>query len=123
MSPATASRLLRIPAPLLYGGILVFATLGTYSLNSSAFDVGLMYLIGMVGFVMRRVDIPVAPAIIGMILGPMAEQQFRRALAISQGDPSVFFTRPISATLFSLALFALLAVPLARSYQARKARR
>lgn len=115
------ARLLRIPAPLLYGGILVFATIGTYSLNNSVFDVGLMYLIGMIGFVMRRVDIPVAPAIIGMILGPMAEQQFRRALAISQGDPSVFFTRPISASLLFVALFAVLAVPTVRAYQARKA--
>jgi putative tricarboxylic transport membrane protein len=116
------ARLLRIPAPLLHGGILVFATIGTYSVNNSAFDVGLMYLIGMIGFVMRRVDIPVAPAIIGMILGPMAEQQFRRALAISQGDPSVFLTRPISAVLLSLALFGMLAVPLARAYRARKTR-
>lgn len=114
------ARLLTIPAPLLYGGILVFATLGTYSLNNSAFDVGLMYLIGAVGFVMRRVDIPVAPAIIGMILGPMAEQQFRRALAISQGDLSVFLTRPIAATLLALALIALLAVPFARAYGRRK---
>jgi putative tricarboxylic transport membrane protein len=78
-----------------------------------------MYLIGMVGFVMRRVDIPVAPAIIGVILGPMAEQQFRRTLAISQGDPSIFFTRPISATLLLLAVLAVLAVPLARAYRAR----
>ena len=114
------ARLLRIPAPLLYGGILVFATLGTYSLKNSVFDVGLMYVIGMIGFLMRRVDIPVAPAIIGMILGPMAEQQFRRALAISQGDMSVFITQPISAALLFLALVALFAVPLARAYQARK---
>ncbi len=114
------ARLLRIPAPLLYGGILVFATLGTYSLKNSVFDVGLMYLIGMIGFLMRRVDIPVAPAIIGMILGPMVEQQFRRALAISEGDLSVFLTRPISATLLLLALVALLAVPLARAYRGRK---
>ena len=104
------ARLLQIPQPLLYGGILVFATLGTYSLNNSAFDVGLMYLIGVVGFLMRRLHFPVAPAIIGMILGPMAEQQFRRALAISQGDGFVFFTRPISATLLVLA-FIVLIVP------------
>ena len=104
------ARLLQIPQPLLYGGILVFATLGTYSLNNSAFDVGLMYLIGVVGFLMRRFHFPVAPAIIGMILGPMAEQQFRRALAISQGDGFVFFTRPISATLLVLA-FIVLIVP------------
>jgi putative tricarboxylic transport membrane protein len=91
---------------------LVFATLGTYSLNNSAFDVGLMYLIGIVGFLMRRFDFPVAPAIIGMILGPMAEQQFRRALAISQGDGSVFFSRPISAALLALALLVLILPPL-----------
>jgi len=120
LAPAWA-RLLRIPAPLLYGGILVFATLGTYSLNNSVFDVGMMYLIGIVGFVMRVADVPVAPAIIGLILGPMAEQQFRRALAISQGDPSVFLTRPISATLLALALLAVLAVPAIRAYRARRA--
>jgi hypothetical protein len=58
------AQLLRIPAPTLYGGILVFATLGTYSLNHSVFDVGLMYVIGTIGFVMRRVDVPVAPALL-----------------------------------------------------------
>jgi len=114
------ARLLKIPPPLLYGGILMFATLGTYSLNNSVFDVGLMYLIGVIGFLMRRVDLPVAPAVIGMILGPMAEQQFRRALAISQGDPSVFFTRPISATLLSIALCALVAIPLFRYLSRRR---
>jgi putative tricarboxylic transport membrane protein len=111
------AQLLRIPAPTLYGGILVFATLGTYSLNQSVFDVGLMYLIGAIGFVMRRVDVPVAPAILGMILGPMAEQQFRRALAISQGNPSVFVTRPISAVLLGLAMSAMLAPSLWRLYR------
>jgi putative tricarboxylic transport membrane protein len=103
------ARLLEIPSPLLYGGILVFATLGTYSLNNSAFDVGLMYVIGVVGFGMRRFDFPVAPAIIGLILGPLAEQQFRRALAISQGDLSVFLTRPLSAALLAVAALVLMA--------------
>ncbi len=111
------ARLLEIPQPLLYGGILVFATLGTYSLNNSVFDVGLMYLIGVVGFVMRRVEIPVAPAIIGMILGPLAEQQFRRALAISQGDALVFLTRPLSATLLLLAISVLILIPLYRRHK------
>jgi len=106
------ARLLEIPQPLLYGGILVFATLGTYSLNSSVFDVGLMYMVGVVGFFMRRFDIPVAPAIIGLILGPMAEQQFRRALAISQGDATVFFRHPLSASLLALAALVVV-VPLA----------
>jgi putative tricarboxylic transport membrane protein len=105
------ARLLEIPQPLLYGGIVLFATVGTYSVNNSVFDVGLVYLIGLVGFLMRRFDFPLAPVIIGAILGPMAEQQFRRALAISQGDGSVFFTRPVSATLLVLAI-ATLALPL-----------
>jgi putative tricarboxylic transport membrane protein len=101
------ARLLEIPQPLLYGGIVVFATVGTYSLSNSVFDVGVMYLMGGVGFLMRRFEIPVAPAIIGLILGPMAEQQFRRALAIAQGDLSVFLTRPLSATLLGLAALVL----------------
>jgi putative tricarboxylic transport membrane protein len=105
------ARLLEIPRPLLYGGIVMFATVGTYSLNNSVFDVGLVYLIGLLGFLMRRFGFPLAPVIIGAILGPMAEQQFRRALAIAEGDGSVFFTRPVSATLFAVAI-AVLALPL-----------
>jgi putative tricarboxylic transport membrane protein len=101
------ARLLEIPKPLLYGGIVLFASVGTYSLNSSVFDVGVMYLMGLAGFLMRRLEIPVAPAIIGLILGPMAEQQFRRALAISQGDLTVFLTRPLAATLLGMVVLVL----------------
>jgi putative tricarboxylic transport membrane protein len=101
------ARLLDIPQPLLYGGIVMFATVGTYSLNNSVFDVGLVYLIGLLGFLLRRFDFPLAPVIIGAILGPMAEQQFRRALAIAQGDGLVFFTRPISAALLGVACLVL----------------
>jgi putative tricarboxylic transport membrane protein len=112
-------RLLAIPRPYLYGGILVFASLGVYSLHGSVFDLGILYVVGALGYVMRCADIPIAPAIIGLILGPLAEQQFRRALAISQGDVTVFVTRPISATILALALAALL-VPLAvRAWQRR----
>ena len=101
-------RLLTIPRPLLYAGILLFATLGTYSLGNSVVDLITLYIIGFIGFLMRRFSFPVAPAVIGMILGPLAEAQFRRALAISQGDYTVFFTRPISVTLFALSALALL---------------
>src|SRR6185503_13706991 len=101
------ARLLRIPPPLLYASIVLFATVGSYSLNNSVFDVALVYGIGVVGFLMRRADIPVAPAILGVILGPIAEQQLRRALAISEGDVSVLFTRPLSASLLALALLVL----------------
>jgi putative tricarboxylic transport membrane protein len=100
-------RLLSIPQPLLYGGILVFSTLGVYSLNNSTFDLVLLFIVGIIGFLMRRYDFPVAPAVIGLILGPMAEAQFRRALTISQGDPSVFVTHPLSLALLVIALLVL----------------
>ena len=100
-------RILEIPRPLLYSGILVFATLGVYSAANSLIDVLLMYAIGVIGFFMRRLDFPVGPVVLGVILGPMLEAQFRRAMSISQGDLSVFVTRPLSATILSFAVLAL----------------
>jgi putative tricarboxylic transport membrane protein len=104
-------RLLSIPQPLLYGGILVFSTLGVYSLSNSTFDLLLLFVVGIIGFLMRRHEFPIAPCIIGLILGPLAEAQFRRALSISQGDPSVFVTHPLSAVLLALAA-AVIIVPI-----------
>ena len=101
-------RVLSIPKDLLYAGVLVFATLGAYSLHQSWVDLAMLYVFGLLGVAMRRWDIPVGPAVIGLILGPLAETQFRRALAISEGDPSVFVTQPISATLLGLTLAAAL---------------
>jgi putative tricarboxylic transport membrane protein len=103
-------KVLQIPKDLLYAGILVFATLGAYSLHQSWVDLFTLYVFGLLGFAMRRWDIPVGPAVIGLILGPLAETQFRRALAISQGDASVFFTHPISATFLAITA-ALVIVP------------
>jgi len=102
-------RLLKIPAPQLYAGILVFATVGSYGISQSPIDLVLLYLLGAIGFLMRRFDFPTAPVIIGMILGPLAESQFRRAMTISNGDWTVFFTHPLSLVLLLLALAALLA--------------
>jgi putative tricarboxylic transport membrane protein len=73
-------------------------------------DLVLLYAVGAVGCLMRVSDIPLVPAVIGLILGPMSEQQFRRAVAISEGDLLVFLTRPISVTLLLVAL-AVLVVP------------
>ncbi len=100
-------KLLQIPAPLLYAGILVFATIGTYGITQSPIDLVLLYVIGALGYLMRRYDFPTAPVIIGMILGPLAEQNFRQAMTISAGDWTVFFTRPLSATILALAALAL----------------
>ena len=101
-------KLLQIPAPLLYAGILVFATIGTYGITQSPIDLVLLYLIGVVGYLMRRYDFPTAPVIIGMILGPLAEQNFRQAMTISAGDWTVFFTRPLSVSILALAALALI---------------
>ena len=100
-------KLLTIPRPMLYAGILVFAGMGVYGMRQSTFDVFLLYAIGVAGFLMRRYGFTTAPVIVGMILGPMAEEQLRRALAVSQGDPSVLLTRPGSATLLAIALLLL----------------
>jgi putative tricarboxylic transport membrane protein len=99
-----------VPRRLLFGVIMVLASLGAYSLNRSVLDLVVLYIVGAVGCAMRLRDIPLVPAVIGLILGPLSEQQFRRALAISEGDFSVFLTRPISAVLLGLAL-AVLVVP------------
>jgi len=104
-------RLLAIPRPWLYSGILVFATLGTIGANPSVFELGMLLGFGFLGFVMRRFGYPIAPVVVGLILGPMAEQQLRRALAISQGDFGVLVTSPIAATLLALAAAAVI-VPL-----------
>ncbi|HEY7688770.1 MAG TPA: tripartite tricarboxylate transporter permease [Dongiaceae bacterium] len=102
-------RLLAIPQPLLYGGILVFSTLGVYSVNNRVFDLVVLYVVGAIGYLMRRFEFPVAPCIIGLILGPLAEEHFRRAMTITQGDASVFFTDPLSAVILALAAIAFFA--------------
>jgi len=102
-------QILKIPRPILYGGILVFATIGTYGISQSVVDLVLLYAMGAMGFVMRRYDFPTAPVIIGMILGPLAEQEFRRAMTISQGDLMIFLEKPLSLTLLIVALLAVLA--------------
>jgi putative tricarboxylic transport membrane protein len=114
-------KLLAIPRPLLYAGILIFATLGAYGLRNSWFDLFLLYTIGVIGFLMRRYDIPVAPILVGMILGPLCEQQFRRALAISQGDLSIFITQPISATVLAITALVLILPPIWKRVSVRRA--
>src|SRR5918999_1416405 len=102
-------RLLAIPQPWLYAGILVFATMGTIAANPSFVEIAMLSAFGILGFLMRRYDYPIAPVVVGLILGPVAESQLRRALSISLGDPLVLIQSPISATLLAIALVALLA--------------
>jgi putative tricarboxylic transport membrane protein len=87
----------------LYAGILVFATLGVYSVSNDPVDLILLYAIGVLGLLMRRYEIPLAPLIIAAIMAPMAETHLRRALAISQGSALVLIGRPFSAIFLGLA--------------------
>ncbi len=103
-------KLLKIPRPQLYAGILIFATVGAYGMRQSTFDLFLLYAIGLLGVLMRRFDFPTAPVVVGMILGPLAEAQMRNAVAIGEGSWLVFVQRPMSATLLALVL-AVLIVP------------
>ena len=103
-------KLLKIPRPQLYAGILIFATVGVYGMRQSAFDLFLMYCVGVAGVLMRRFDFPTAPVIVGMILGPMAEAQMRNGLSIGEGRWSVFVDRPMSAVLLA-AVVAVLVLP------------
>jgi putative tricarboxylic transport membrane protein len=100
-------KILEVPRTLLYAGILTFATLGVYSAANSVLDVLIMYAIGVGGFFARRLDFPVGPIVLGVILGPLLEAQFRRAMSIAQGDLSIFITRPLSATILAFAVAAV----------------
>jgi putative tricarboxylic transport membrane protein len=94
---------LRIPTPMLYTLILAFCVIGAYSAHNSVFDVGLTLVFGFVGYAFKKLDIPLAPMILTVILGPLMERALRQSLEMSRGDFSIFFTRPISAALLGLA--------------------
>jgi putative tricarboxylic transport membrane protein len=100
-------RLLTIPRPWLYAGILLFATMGTIGANPSRVELGQLLAFGVLGYLLRLWSYPIAPVVVGMILGPMAEQQLRRALAIAQGDVTTLAQSPIAAVLLGLAVLAL----------------
>lgn len=104
------ARLLNIPRPYLYAGILFFASIGAYAANTSTFDLWLLLLIGGLGFFMRRYGLPVVPTIIGIILGPVAEEQLRRALQISDGELSGLINTPFSKVVYAIVVL-LLVVP------------
>lgn len=105
-------RLLFIPRPYLYAGILIFSLVGIWGVSNSVVDLAMMLGVGVLGYVMRVYDFPIAPVLIGLILGPMAEVQLRRALAIGQGDPTVLVSTPLSAVLIAVAVL-IVAVPAA----------
>jgi putative tricarboxylic transport membrane protein len=104
------AKMLLIPAPYLYGGIVLFALVGAYVLNGDTWEIWVALVIGLLGLLFRRFGYPVTPLILGVILGPMAEQEFRRALQASSGDPSILIATPFSVTVYVL-LAIVIAVP------------
>lgn len=111
----------RLPGVLLVPAILILMCVGVYVINGRMVDLWVMLAAGLAGYFLEKVNVPLAPIILGMILGPMAEQSVRRALLISRGDPTELFTRPLSAT---LALMTLLVVawPVIKMVRRRAAR-
>ncbi len=100
-------QILRVPAPYLFAGILVFAMVGAYSIKSSTFDLLVAVGIGALGMVLRKFGYPITPLILGAILGPMSETQFRRSMQLSEGDPGIFISTPFTIITYLLMLVAL----------------
>jgi putative tricarboxylic transport membrane protein len=93
------AKILDVPYQYICVGTLLFCILGAYSINQSVFDIWIMLLFGVIGYVLRKLDFPLAPAVLGIILGPQLEKSLRTSLEMSAGDYSIFFTRPIAAGL------------------------
>jgi len=109
-------RLLSVPYRVLYPAILLFCCIGLYSVNNNTFDIGLTALLGFLGYLFAKLECEPAPLILGFVLGPMMEENLRRAMLLSRGDPSVFFTRPLSLAflLMALAMLVVVTVPAIR---------
>ncbi|HBZ57965.1 MAG TPA: hypothetical protein DEO49_02280 [Sutterella sp.] len=103
-------QLLRVPYRWLYPAIIVFCCIGVYSINGNPWDIWVTVFFGFVGYVFYKLNCEGAPLLLGFVLGPMLEENMRRALLLSRGDPSTFFTSPISCALLMTALFMVLIV-------------
>ena len=106
-------QLLKVPYRWLFPSIIMFCAIGNYSINNSAMDLYLVAIMGVMGYVLMKLDCPPAPLILGYVLGPLMEENLRRAMLISRGDPTVFFTRPISGTfmVITILLLVLMVMP------------
>ncbi|HEY9355353.1 MAG TPA: tripartite tricarboxylate transporter permease, partial [Arthrobacter sp.] len=99
---------LKVPFHYLMAAILAFMFLGTYSINGSAFDILIMLGAGILGYIFQLVKVPLTPLVLGLILGPLLEENFQRSLALSRGDYNVFLQGPISLTLIGVIVLAIL---------------
>jgi putative tricarboxylic transport membrane protein len=103
-------KLLKVPYRLLFPAIVLFCAVGVYSTNNNSFDIWMVAAFGFIGYLFIKLGCEPAPLLLGLILGPLMEENLRRALLIARGDWSVFVTRPMSATLLLIAVTLLLVV-------------
>ena len=101
------AKLLKVPQGLLYSSVIVFSILGAYSLKGSISDTIIVFALGILAFALRRFQFPVAPVLLGVVLGPLIEQEFRRSLSISSGDFSIFFTRPVALSFLMIITLSI----------------
>ena len=113
--------LLKVPYRLLFPAIMAFSCIGIYSVNNSAFEVYLAAIFGIIGIVWMKLEMPPAPMLLGFVLGPLMEENLRRALLISRGDPTVFVTRPISLgfIIASVLIIVIMVLPAVRARRAQ----
>jgi putative tricarboxylic transport membrane protein len=111
--------MLKVPYRMLFPAIMAFSAIGIYSVNNSAFEIYLAALFGILGFVWMRLGFSLTPMLLGFVLGPMLEENLRRAMLMSRGDPSVFLSRPISLG-FIIATILILAVMVAPAVRKRR---
>ena len=101
------TQILRLPTPILSAFILVMSVVGAYAINNSMIEVWTVVIFGVIGYLMKRLAIPVAPVILALVLGPMAEKSFRQALFMSDGSLTIFFTRPMTVTMLIIGFISL----------------
>jgi len=115
-------KLLDIPKPLLFAGIIVISAIGVYSLDRRWSDLAVVLILGIIGFLMRRFDYPVAPVILGIVLGPLIDANFRRAMIMTDGSMVTLLSRPATAAILLVAML-FFAIPYGiRAYGARRGR-
>jgi putative tricarboxylic transport membrane protein len=112
--------LLRVPYRLLYPSIIVFCCIGIYSINNAPTDVLIAATFGVIGFWLIKHDFEPAPMLLGFVLGPLMEENLRRAMLIARGDATVFMTRPISAVLLQIAVMLLVIAAMPRVRERRE---
>lgn len=120
MGAGLLARIVTMSKRVLMPLVMVLAVVGSFAISNSTFDIGVMMVLGVIGYLMQKIDIPMGPIVLALILGPMAESNFRRAVLMSRGSFTIFLTRPISLVLIVLSLISLVGAFLRQSKESKK---